>query len=178
MILEILIRFYSKNHKYENRIEREKIMNKRETQKIEKLMNEFEFDFIFNEENQKYQLSKKNYNELLEFLNDNEEERKNINIDNFEVRNQIHIKRNKDIKIDAKKIDNYNLKMIYHRKNDNSLEYRIFIAFKNEAGELKRIRMINEEIKKIHSDEKMMREYFNKLEKKNQIEKYLKEKIS
>lgn len=153
-------------------------MNKNEMKKIEKMMNEFEFDYSFNEENQKYSLSKRNYNELIEFLNDNEEERKNINIDNFEIKNQIHIPRDRDIKIDMKKIENYNIKLIYHRKKDNEKEYRLFISFKDEENNLKRIRMINDEIKSIHSDEKKMIEYFNKLEKKNQIEKYLKEKIS
>lgn len=153
-------------------------MNKNEMKKIEKMMNEFDFDYSFNEENQKYSLSKRNYNELIEFLNDNEEERKNINIDNFEIKSQIHIKRDRDIKIDMKKIDNYNIKLIYHRKKDNEKEYRLFISFKDEENNLKRIRMINDEIKSIHNDEKKMIEYFNKLEKKNQIEKYLKEKIS
>lgn len=146
--------------------------------KIEEMMKEFDFEFSFNEENQKYSLSKKNYNELIEFLNDNEEERKNINIDNFEIKNQIHIKRDRDIKIDMKKIENYNIKLIYHRKKDDEKEFRLFISYKDEENNLKRIRMINDEIKSIHSDEKKMIEYFKKLEKKNQIEKYLKEKIS
>lgn len=153
-------------------------MKKNEMMKIEKMMSEFGFEYDFNEENQKYSLSKKNYNELIEFLNDNEEERKNINIDNFEVKNQIHIKRDRDIKIDMKKIENYNIKLIYHRKKDNEKEFRLFISYKDDENNLKRIRMINEEIKSIHSDEKKMIDYFKKLEKKNQIEKYLKEKIS
>lgn len=153
-------------------------MNKNEMRKIEKMMNEFEFDYSFNEENQKYSLSKRNYNELIEFLNDNEEERKNINIDNFEIKNQIHIKRDRDIKIDMKKIDNYNIKLIYHRKKDNEKEYRLFISYKDNENNLKRIRMINDEIKLIHSDENKMIEYLKKLKNKNQIEKYLKEKIS
>lgn len=152
-------------------------MNKNEMKKIEKMMKEFEFDYSFNEENQKYSLSKRNYNELIEFLNDNEEERKNINIENFEIKSQIHIKRDRDIKIDMKKIDNYNIKLIYHRKKDNEKEYRLFISYKDDENNLKRIRMINDEIKLIHSDENKMIEYFSKIEKKN-IEKYLNEKIS
>lgn len=152
-------------------------MNKNEMKKIEKMMNEFEFDYSFNEENQKYSLSKKNYNELIEFLNDNEEERKNINLDNFEIKSQIHIPRDRDIKIDMKKIENYNLKLIYHRKKDNSKEYRLFISYKDKENNLKRIRFINDEIKLIHSDEKKMIEFFEKINK-NQINKYLKEKIS
>lgn len=152
-------------------------MNKNEMKKIEEMMKEFEFDYSINEENSKIQLSKRNYNELIEFLNDNEEERKNINIDNFEVKNQIHIKRDRDIKIDMKKIENYNIKLIYHRKKDDSKEYRLFISYKDEENNLRRIRMINEDIKKIHSDEKKMIEFFEKINK-NQINRYLKEKIS
>lgn len=95
----------------------------------------------------------------------------------FEKKNQIHEKRDRDIKIDMKKIDNFNLKIIYHRKKDNNKEYRLFISFKDKENNLKRIRMINEEIKEIHSNEKKMIEYFNKISKK-EIQSYLKEKIS
>lgn len=95
----------------------------------------------------------------------------------FEKKNQIHEKRDRDIKIDMKKIDNFNLKLIYHRKKDNNKEYRLFISFKDKENNLKRIRMINEEIKDIHSNEKKMIEYFNKISKK-EIQSYLKEKIS
>lgn len=95
----------------------------------------------------------------------------------FEKKNQIHEKRDRDIKIDMKKIDNFNLKIIYHRKKDNNKEYRLFISFKDKENNLKRIRMINEEIKDIHSNEKKMIEYFNKISKK-EIQSYLKEKIS
>lgn len=150
-------------------------MSKNEMKKIEEMLKEFDFDYSFNEENQKYLLSKRNYNELIEFLNDNEEERKNINIDDFEIKSQVHVPRDRDIKIDMKKIENYNIKLIYHRKKDNQKEYRLYISFKDEENNLRRIRMINNEIKSIHSDEDKMIEYFNKLEKKNQIEKYLKE---
>lgn len=95
----------------------------------------------------------------------------------FEKKNQIHEKRDRDIKIDMKKIDNFNLKIIYHRKKDNNKEYRLFISFKDKENNLKRIRMINEEIKDIHSNENKMIEYFNKISKK-EIQSYLKEKIS
>lgn len=153
-------------------------MYKNEMKKIEKMLDEFDFDYSFNEENQKYLLSKKNYNELIEFLNDNEEERKNINIDDFEIKTQIHIPRDRDIKIDMKKIENYNIKLIYHRKKDNSKEYRLYISFKDEENNLRRIRMVNNSIKSIHNDEDKMIEYFEKINK-NQVEKYLKEeKIS
>ena len=146
--------------------------------RIEEMMKDFDFNYSINEENQKFQLSKKDYNSLIEFLNDNEDERENLNIENFEIKNQIHFPRDKDIKIDSKKIDNYNIKLIYHRKKDDSKEYRIFISFKDSEKNLKRLRYLNEEIKKIHNDESKMIEYYNKIEKKNQIEKYLKEKLS
>lgn len=96
---------------------------------------------------------------------------------NEEGQKQVHIARDRDIKIDMKKIDNFNLKLIYHRKKDNNKEYRLFISFKDKENNLKRIRMINEEIKDIHSNEKKMIEYFNKISKK-EIQSYLKEKIS
>lgn len=150
-------------------------MNKNEMKKIEKMMNEMMIEIDFNEENQKYQLSKKNYQEISEFLNDNLDE--NISIENFEIKSQIHIKRDRDIKIDMRKINNYNLKLIYHRKKDNEKEYRLFISYKDEEKNLKRIRMIDDKIKSIHSDEKKMIDFFNKISEKN-ISEYLKRKIS
>lgn len=150
-------------------------MNKNEMKKIEKMMNEMMIEIDFNEENQKYQLSKKNYQEISEFLNDNSDE--NISIENFEIKSQIHIKRDRDIKIDMRKINNYNLKLIYHRKKDNEKEYRLFISYKDEEKNLKRIRMIDDKIKSIHSDEKKMIDFFNKISEKN-ISEYLKRKIS
>lgn len=150
-------------------------MKKEEMKKIENLLKDFNFDFEMNEDKSKYLLRKSNYNEIIEFLNEENED--NISIDNFEIKSQIHISRDRDIKLDMRKIDNYNIKLIYHRKKDSSKEYRLFISFKNENKELKRIRYINDSIKKIHSDENKMIELFNKINK-NQIEKYLNEKIS
>lgn len=150
-------------------------MKKEEMKKIERLLNDFNFEIEMNEEKNKYLLKKSNYNEIIEFLNEENED--NISIDNFEIKSQIHISRDRDIKLDMRKIDNYNIKLIYHRKKDSSKEYRLFISFKNENKELKRIRYINDSIKKIHSDENKMIELFNKINK-NQIEKYLNEKIS
>lgn len=99
-----------------------------------------------------------------------------LNSDDIELKIQNHISRDRDIKLDMKKIDNFNLKLIYHRKKDNEKEYRLFISFK-ENDSLKRIRMINSQIKEIHNSEKDMRELFSKIQKKD-IDKFLKEKIS
>lgn len=96
--------------------------------------------------------------------------------DSIELKIQNHISRDRDIKIESRKIENFNLKLIYHRKKDNEKEYRLFISFK-ENNSLKRIRMINSQIKEIQNSEKDMREYLSKIQKKD-IEKNLKEKIS
>ena len=89
---------------------------------------------------------------------------------------QNHEFKDRDIKLDMKKIDSYNLKLIYHRKSNNEKEYRLFLSFK-ENDSLKRIRMINSKIKEIQNSEKDMMELFSKI-KKNDIDKFLKEKIS
>lgn len=99
-----------------------------------------------------------------------------LDSDDIELKIQNHEKRDRDIKLDMKKIDNFNLKLIYHRKKDNEKEYRLFISFK-ENDSLKRIRMINSQIKEIQNSEKDMMELFSKIQKKD-IDKFLKEKIS
>ena len=99
-----------------------------------------------------------------------------LDSDDIELKIQNHEKRDKDIKLDMKKIDSYNLKLIYHRKSNNEKEYRLFISFK-ENDFLKRIRLINSKIKEIHNSEKDMRELFSKIQKKD-IDKFLKEKMS
>ena len=96
--------------------------------------------------------------------------------DSIELKIQNHISRDRDVKIESRKIENFNLKLIYHRKKDSEKEYRLFISFK-ENGSLKRIRVINSQIKEIHKEESKMKDYFNKI-KKNDIDKFLKEKIS
>ena len=90
----------------------------------------------------------------------------------FEKKIQIHQKKDKDIKIDMKKIDEYNLKLIYHRKKDDSKEYRLFISYKDENNKLIRKRLINDSIKKIHNNEDEMINLFNKINK-NMIKKSL-----
>lgn len=95
---------------------------------------------------------------------------------NYLLKIQSHEFKDRDIKLDMKKIDSYNLKLIYHRKSNNEKEYRLFLSFK-ENDSLKRIRMINSQIKEIQSSEKDMMELFSKIQK-NDIDKFLKEKIS
>lgn len=155
-----------------------KRMNKNQMKKIENeiisIMNDMNIE-IERDENEKILISERKRDEIRSYL---ESEISDEDFNSFfEKKNQIHISRDRDIKIDMRKIDNFNLKIIYHRKKDNSLEYRIFISFKDEEKNLKRIRMINDSIREISEDEKKMILFFNKI-KKNQIEEYLKEKIS
>ena len=99
-----------------------------------------------------------------------------LDSDSIELKIQNHISRDRDIKIESRKIENFNLKLIYHRKSNNEKEYRLFLSFK-ENDSLKRLRLINSQIKDIQNSEKDMKDYFNKI-KKNDIDKFLKEKIS
>ena len=95
---------------------------------------------------------------------------------NYLLKIQNHEFKDRDIKLDMKNIDNFNLKLIYHRKSNNKKEYRLFLSFK-ENDSLKRIRMINSQIREIQNSEKDMMELFSKIQKKD-IDKFLKEKIS
>lgn len=83
----------------------------------------------------------------------------------IQIQFQIHIQRDKDIKIDSKKreSDNHSFKLIYHRDKDNKKEYRIFESFRDSNNKLKRIRLRNDEIKKIEKNEEKMMKYFNSL---------------
>lgn len=75
---------------------------------------------------------------------------------------QIHEAKDRDIKIVSGKVGDINVKLIYHRMKDNSKQYRIYLAKKVE-GKLKRIRLVNDEIKVIQTDEKKMIEYYQKI---------------
>lgn len=75
---------------------------------------------------------------------------------------QVHEAKDRDIKIDGGKVGDINVKLIYHRMKDSSKQYRIFLAQKVD-GKLKRVRLVNDEIKAIQSDEKKMREYLQKV---------------
>ena len=75
---------------------------------------------------------------------------------------QVHESKDRDIKIESGKVDDINVKLIYHRMKDDSKQYRIFLAKKID-GKLKRTRLVNEEIKNIQTDEKKMIEYYQKI---------------
>lgn len=136
---------------------------------IESIMKDLNYQIELSENN-KYLLSDMKKNEILSYLDNELSE--DIQNEIFEKKIQIHQKLDRDIKIDMKKIDDYNIKLIYHRKKDNSKEYRLFISYKDEDKKLIRKRMINDSIKKIHNDENKMIDYFNKI-KKSDIQKSL-----
>lgn len=144
-------------------------MKKIENQIIE-IMNDLSLEIIRNEENQKILISDSKRNEINSYL-ENELSEDELNLF-FEKKIQIHNKIDRDIKIDMKKIDDYNIKLIYHRKKDDSKEYRLFISYKDENKKLIRKRMINDSIRKIHNNEDKMIDYFNKI-KKSDIQKSL-----
>lgn len=152
-----------------------KKFNKNEIKKIEKLFNDFDFDIEMisdDKENQIYFLKKSDLELFNDFIKESEKEYNFIDLENFQKKNQIHISRDKDIKIDMIKINNFNIKLIYHRKSDNQKEYRIFISYKNDEKKLIRKRYLNDDIKSIHNDENKMIEYFKKISE-NQIKEYI-----
>ena len=82
---------------------------------------------------------------------------------------QVHIPRDRDIKIESGKVGDIGVKLIYHRMKDGEKQFRIFLSQKVD-GKLKRVRLVNDEIKSIEKDEKKMVEYLHKiLEKKIQV---------
>lgn len=81
-----------------------------------------------------------------------------------EGQKQVHVARDRDIKIDSKKVGEIGVKIIYHRLKDGQKQFRIFIAEKVD-GKLKRTRLVNDEIKNIQSDEKKMVAYYQKITK-------------
>lgn len=83
---------------------------------------------------------------------------------NEEGQKQVHIARDRDIKIDSCKVGDIGVKIIYHRMKDQSKQYRIYIAEKVD-DKLKRTRLVNDEIKAIQSDEKKMIAYYQKITK-------------
>lgn len=149
-------------------------MKKNEMKKIEnqiiEIMNDLSLEIERNEENQKIIISDSRKNEINSYL-ENELSEEELDLF-FEKKIQIHQKKDRDIKIDMRKIDEYNLKLIYHRKKDDSKEYRLFISYKDENNKLIRRRLINDSIKKIHDNKEDMIDYFNKINK-NQIKKSL-----
>ena len=83
---------------------------------------------------------------------------------NEEVQKQVHVARDRDIKIESKKVGDIGVKLIYHRTKDGTKQYRIFIAQKVD-GVLKRNRLNNDELKAIDRDEAKCLNYFNKITK-------------
>ena len=75
---------------------------------------------------------------------------------------QVHIPRDRDIKIESGKVGDIGVKLIYHRMKDGEKQFRIFLSQKVD-GKLKRVRLVNDEIKSIERDEKKMIEYLHKI---------------
>ena len=58
---------------------------------------------------------------------------------------QVHIPRDRDIKIESGKVGDIGVKLIYHRMKDGEKQFRIFLSQKID-GKLKRVRLVNDEI--------------------------------
>ena len=135
----------------ENEDENFIIMNNSQYQRFIDYLNEnFKDEFEIKEEEDRISFrEKKNHSNMIQIKNES----------------QIHISRDKDIKIISRKrdSDSHNFKMIYHRDKDNKKEFRIFESFRDENNKLKRIRIRNSEIKKIEKNEEKMKKYFDSL---------------
>lgn len=73
---------------------------------------------------------------------------------------QTHDITDKDTKVFSERIGDVSYKMIYHRDKNGKKEYRFFKAEKVN-GKLKRTRIINDDIKRIHSNKDKMIAYYN-----------------
>ena len=151
----------------------EEIINERKDIEIQNIR--------FNEDENIHIMNNSQYERFINYLNENfkdeyemredenkisfREKKNHSNMIQIKNESQIHISRDKDIKIISRKrdSDSHNFKMIYHRYKDNKKEYRIFESFKDENNKLKRIRIRNSEIKKIEKNEEKMRKYFDSL---------------
>ena len=85
-----------------------------------------------------------------------------VEVQEEEVQKQVHIPRDRDIKIESGKVGDIGVKLIYHRMKDGEKQFRIFLSQKID-GKLKRVRLVNDEIKSIEKDEKKMIEYLHKI---------------
>lgn len=135
----------------ENEDENFIIMNNSQYQRFIDYLNEnFKNEFEMKEEEDKISFRDKSNHE---------------NMIQIQIQFQIHIQRDKDIKIESRKreSDSHSFKLIYHRDKDNKKEYRIFESFRDSNNKLKRIRIRNDDIKKIEKNEKKMKDYFNSL---------------
>ena len=157
----------------------------KEMKKFEEIINErkdIEIQNIrFNEDENIHIMNNSQYERFINYLNENfkdefeikedenkisfREKKNHSNMIQIKNESQIHISRNKDIKIISRKrdSDSHNFKLIYHRDKDDKKEYRIFESFRDENNKLKRIRLRNSEIKKIEKNEEKMRKYFDSL---------------
>ena len=88
----------------------------------------------------------------------------------IELDPQYHTTSDKDTKVWTEKVGDISFKLIYHRTKEGKKEYRLFMAQKVN-GKLKRTRIINDDIKRIHNNEKKFTEYF----KDNILPKYKEE---
>lgn len=143
--------------------------------KRENLKKDYEIKEMRKDEFENFKKENENFR-ILSFENEDDyfmvkEDKKNLFIIHLK-KNQIHEKRDRDIKIDSRKIDNINIKLIYHRDSKNEKEYRIFLSFKKDDKLIRR-RLRNEKIDSISRDEKKMIEYYQKISMKE-----IKEKIS
>lgn len=85
-----------------------------------------------------------------------------VEVQEEEVQKQVHIPRDRDIKIESGKVGDIGVKLIYHRMKDGEKQFRIFLSQKVD-GKLKRVRLVNDEIRSIERDEKKMIEYLHKI---------------
>lgn len=170
---EILIKDSRKKEREKEMKKFEEIINERKDIEIQNIR--------FNEDENIHIMNNSQYERFINYLNENfkdefeikedenkisfREKKNHSNMIQIKNESQIHISRDKDIKIISRKrdSDSHNFKLIYHRDKDNKKEYRIFESFRDENNKLKRIRLRNSEIKKIEKNEEKMRKYFDSL---------------
>ena len=161
------------------------IINERKEIEIQRIRNDIENENIFILNNSQferfYDYIDSNFHDEFEMKDNKNNKNLKLFIDKSDSENQIqiliqyqiHQERDKDIKIDSRKreSDSHNFKIIYHRNKDNSLEYRIFESYRDSENKLKRIRIRNNEIKKIEKNKDKMMKYFESLFKEEKKEK-------
>lgn len=161
------------------------IIEMRKEIEIQRIRNDIDNEDIFILNNSQferfYDYIDSNFHDEFEMKDNKNNKNLKLFIDKYDSENQIqiliqfqiHQERDKDIKIDSRKreSDNHSFKIIYHRNKDNSLEYRIFESYRDSENKLKRIRIRNNEIKKIEKNKDKMMKYFESLFKEDKREK-------
>lgn len=161
------------------------IIEMRKEIEIQRIRNDIDNENIFIMNNSQYErfldYLNENFENEFEMMDNKKDKNLKLFIDKSNKDNQIqiliqyqiHEMRDKDIKIDSRKreSDNHSFKIIYHRNKDNSLEYRIFESYRDSENKLKRIRIRNNEIKKIEKNKDKMIKYFESLFKEEKKEK-------